>query len=93
MANRVKAAPGKATAGTPAAMLPSISVSDAIEPAGMSRTCPDVHFVEAAKFKGGLFSEPDEGLLIALDGVSTEGSVLLADLERGLILSAIIPGH
>jgi hypothetical protein len=43
-------APGKAIA-----MLPSISVSDTIEPAGTSRNCHDVHFVEAAKFKGGLF--------------------------------------
>jgi hypothetical protein len=52
----------------------------------------NVHFIEAAKFKAAS-SEPDEGLLITLDGVSAEGSELLANLERGLILSAIVPSH
>jgi hypothetical protein len=33
----------------------------------------------------------DNRLLIALDGVSAEGRILLANLKRGLILSAIVP--
>ena len=31
--------------------------------------------------------------MIAIDGVSAEGRVVFANLERGLILSAIVPSH